>query len=372
VRQLTRAVARGAVPAFDVVDPVELPGLVRGARVDELYPARVDRIPLPRIRTRRGWLAAVLPFPSPLAVPPVHVMDLPNAVLFGYDGTVGPDERTLVAQPTVNAVPEHEVRWLADDARGRDRIRLEGTSLSLLQSVASNHAHWLLQGIPRLDLAQRVVDLRTVDRVLVNEGAPEPVYTALERVGIDPVIVVRVPKSAGMLECERLIVSTPVHRYTVLSDWSRAWLTSIFAVREPAPIRRLFVGRGDAERRRTVNLDAVLAALESRGFVTVAMDGRSIDQQAALFAGADVIVAEHGAALGNLAFARPGTRVVELCGANTVSWMYGIASGRAGLDYDLLLGTEPTVPRPWWSWQLDADQVVDVERLGHLLDRIDA
>jgi len=112
--------------------------------------------------------------------------------------------------------------------------------------------------------------------------------------------------------------------------------------------------------------------VESRGFVTVSMDDRPIDEQAALFAGADVIVAEHGAALANLAFARPGTRVVELCGANTVSWMYGIAAGRAGFDYDLLLGSEPTVPRPWWSWQLDADQIVDVERLSRLLDRIDA
>jgi len=55
-----------------------------------------------------------------------------------------------------------------------------------------------------------------------------------------------------------------------------------------------------------------------------------------------------------------------------VSWMYGIAAGRAGFDYDLLLGSEPTVPRPWWSWQLDADQIVDVERLSRLLDRIDA
>jgi hypothetical protein len=38
----------------------------------------------------------------------------------------------------------------------------------------------------------------------------------------------------------------------------------------------------------------------------------------------------------------------------------------------MLVGTEPTVPRRFWSWQIDADQVVDVERLGQLLDRIDA
>jgi capsular polysaccharide biosynthesis protein len=373
MRQMARAVSGGSLPAFDRLDPADLPARVRGARVHQLYPACVEHLPLPRIRSRRGWVASVLPFPSPLALPAVHVMDLPNAVHFGYDGTFGPDEHTLVALPSVNAMSEREEQWLADEARGRrERVRFDGTTLSLLQSVHSNHAHWLLQGLPRLDLVQRVADLDSVDRVLVNEGAPEPVYTALERVGVDLGIVVEVPKSAGVLECERLILSTPVHRYAVLSDWSRAWLASLFEVREPGSIRRLFVGRGNAERRRTVNYQAVQAVLESRGFVTMAMDGRPVDEQAALFAGADVVVAEHGAALANLAFARPGTRVIELCGANTVSWMYGIASGRAGLDYDLLLGTEPTVPRPWWSWQVDADQVVDVERLCQLLDRIDA
>ena len=174
--------------------------------------------------------------------------------------------------------------------------------------------------------------------MLVNEGAPESVYVACERIGVDPQIVVPVPKSTGLVQCERLVSATPVHRYAVLSDWSRTWIAARFPVTEPGSVRRLFVGRWNATRRRTVNFDAVRAMVESRGFVTVAMDGRSVDEQAAWFAGADVIVIEHGAALANLAFARPGTRVIELVGANTVSWMYAIGSGRAGLEYDMLLG----------------------------------
>ena len=371
-RQLQRAASAGSQPEFDVIEPRAVPERCPAARVHEIFPARMERLPLPRIRTRRAWLGSVLPFPSPVVFPAVHVMELPDAVHFGYEGTVGVDETTIIDLPSVSATPERDVLWLAEEARRRGHTEYPGTSLSLLQSVASNHAHWLLQGIPRLELVRRVVDLAPVDRVLVNEGAPESVYTALERLGVERARVVAVPRSAGLLHCERLVLATPVHRYAVFSDWSRAFLGSLFPVREPASTRRLFVGRGDAERRRTVNFDAVRAVLESRGFVTVAMDGRSIDEQAALFAGADVVVAEHGAALANLVFARPGTRVIELCSANCVSWMYAIASGRAGLDYDLLLGTEPTVPRRFWSWQLDADQVVDVERLERLLDRIDA
>jgi hypothetical protein len=42
----------------------------------------------------------------------------------------------------------------------------------------------------------------------------------------------------------------------------------------------------------------------------------------------------------------------------------------AGLEHDVLVGVEPTPGRTWWTWQRDADQIVDVARLELLVDRI--
>jgi hypothetical protein len=39
------------------------------------------------------------------------------------------------------------------------------------------------------------------------------------------------------------------------------------------------------------------------------------------------------------------------------------------LEYDVPLGAEPARPPSLWGFQLDADQVVDVDMLGALLDR---
>ena len=42
------------------------------------------------------------------------------------------------------------------------------------------------------------------------------------------------------------------------------------------------------------------------------------------------------------------------------------------MEYDVVVGMEPTPPPPFWTWQRDADQIVDVVRLGRLVDRIGA
>ncbi len=56
-------------------------------------------------------------------------------------------------------------------------------------------------------------------------------------------------------------------------------------------------------------IDTVLAAHE---IATVSLDDMVVSTQIALFRGAELIIAPHGASLANLAFARPGTAVLEL------------------------------------------------------------
>ena len=101
------------------------------------------------------------------------------------------------------------------------------------------------------------------------------------------------------------------------------------------------------------------------------MDGRSVAEQAELFASAEVVVGTHGAALANLVFCRPGTVVVELMGTNTASTLYTSLSWRRSLRYHMVMGTEPCPPDRWWTWRLDADTVVDVPALRRCLEAQD-
>jgi len=78
------------------------------------------------------------------------------------------------------------------------------------------------------------------------------------------------------------------------------------------PTRRLFLGRGDASRRRLADEAQFVEHAAQYGFENVSMEGRTVAEQAKLFAEAAYIIAPHGAALTNLLFATPRAHVLEL------------------------------------------------------------
>ena len=69
-----------------------------------------------------------------------------------------------------------------------------------------------------------------------------------------------------------------------------------------------------AQRRSVANFDALTKIVESNtnNLLVGALDGFSLIEQMARFAWADLVIAQHGAALSNLLWARPGTRVIEI------------------------------------------------------------
>jgi len=122
----------------------------------------------------------------------------------------------------------------------------------------------------------------------------------------------------------------------------------------PGSPRRIYIDRRAAPNRRLENEDALVAA--------VALEGAAVAEEAALFAGAEVIVAPHGAGLANLVFAPPGCRVIELLPDAYVNWCFRRLAAAAGLDYDCVIGRMgPGAPAPAVharSWTVSIAQVL--------------
>jgi len=76
--------------------------------------------------------------------------------------------------------------------------------------------------------------------------------------------------------------------------------------------KRLYISRRRAKRRRLLNEDEVTMLLEAQGFTSVTLEDLPMREQIDLFAGAETIVAQHGAGLTHLLHASPGTRVLEI------------------------------------------------------------
>jgi hypothetical protein len=95
-------------------------------------------------------------------------------------------------------------------------------------------------------------------------------------------------------------------------DCLREEIYSLFELDPEEPFRKLYVTRRNAKVRRFLNEEEVAAHLRGRGFEVVALETLSLREQIRRFAEAEIVVAQHGAGLVNLLFAR-APRVLEVC-----------------------------------------------------------
>jgi capsular polysaccharide biosynthesis protein len=296
------------------------------------------------------------------------VLEIPGGVVFGRRGHYGPDpEHVLVDACALWADDAPRALAEAERARAFGLVDLDGVTMSLWAN-GGNYAHCLLQSIPRLALLERAFGW-DADRFLLVDGTPAPMLEAIAHVGVPADRIMLVPRvDAPAYRCTTLRAATSPLTDEFGVPWVADFLASVFLpTARPSTPPRLYVRRGVA-RRRVLNEEHVLAALEPGGFTVVELGGRPVSEQATLFANAEVVVASHGAALANLVFCRPGTKVIELLGPNTATPAFAELAWRRTLDYRVIMGTEPTVPARWWRWQPDADTRVDVVALRRCLD----
>lgn len=76
--------------------------------------------------------------------------------------------------------------------------------------------------------------------------------------------------------------------------------------------KRIYISRYKDSFRRLLNEDQFVELLNTFGFERYYLVGMSLQDQIDLFAGAEIIIAQHGAALTNLLWASKGTRVLEI------------------------------------------------------------
>ncbi len=111
------------------------------------------------------------------------------------------------------------------------------------------------------------------------------------------------------------------------------------------PGRRLYLSRDGAAIRRVSNEPAIVAMLSRYGFESIEPGSIPFCRQAELFRSADIIVAPHGAALTNLMFCRPGTRLLEFFPADYIDDCYLRISKAMEIDHHYLFGGASDFPR---------------------------
>jgi capsular polysaccharide biosynthesis protein len=189
--------------------------------------------------------------------------------------------------------------------------RITGEHLLIAGSDKHNYGHYLHDIVPLIALG-------------VKMGAPMLTWTLRPW---QRALIARLEVPAGLIRevrprpvfLEHAITSS---RFTGLSSQnahpqSREAFERILAnVRRHAPAMstppRVLICRSPSNSRNLTNRAAMIEALKPLGFVAIQPDRLKFDEQALLFAQAEIVVSEFGAALSNAYFCRPETKIVEI------------------------------------------------------------
>jgi len=176
--------------------------------------------------------------------------------------------------------------------------------------ASHNYGHFLLDMVPLI-------------HKLAGTGLPMMSRPMLDwhkviyrRLGIDPQSVRIVSDRVVFLK--DVVVSfrhNAVSTYAASPQIRDAFDAILRSVRTRSPgegSKLVFVSRGSSLSREMRNRAQLAEALAKRGFTIVRPERLTFDDQVATFAGADIIVSEFGAAMANVVFAKPGTKVVEI------------------------------------------------------------
>ena len=279
----------------------------RGTVVDV---APGGRLEVPAPSCDGAALPAALGAPETVHFPAAYAAALPDVLLLEGEGYVIAGGRLVLdLSPQIGRdARDHAalLRW-----RRPPPVTLDAPALVLTGVDLRNHYHWLFDALPRHDVALRA-GLRW--RKVIAPSATPAQRACLARLRIDPATLVPPPWERQYRMREALLgsfVSLPDAPGPAAVEFLRRLFADCLH-RDASLPARIFVSRRDAPRRRLVNDAAVRALLEPRGFSVLALETMTLDDQVRAFANAEVVVAPHGAGLANLAFVRPGTRVVEL------------------------------------------------------------
>ena len=202
-------------------------------------------------------------------------------------------------------------RWLVD-LRYRHQLpaiqKLPGTVALLNNPWCHNYYHWILEVAPRVML-MRQAGLEADWYVVDCQSAYQK--RALELMGIPRERCIQ-PHYGLHLQADQLL--RPSYPGAVNCQMMAEAISQNVQASTSGPTgNRVYITRKTAAHRKLVNESELEQYLQAYGFQSYSFDRLDFAEQVRIMRSAECVVTVHGAALANLIFARPGTRVIEIC-----------------------------------------------------------
>jgi hypothetical protein len=205
------------------------------------------------------------------------------------------------------------------------------TSIVSRWNRGENYYHWFLDGLTRL---ANLPDFPPECRILIPEGIPDFAKRSLQLLGLaDQVVETRCED----LRIERYWFSGPTMVSGCPDPLGVQWLREQFLTAPPPKRHRKLYLERRAPTRKLTNASEVRDLFKKQGWDVVDPSELSLDEQIQIFRESWMVAGVHGAALTNLLWTAPGTRVIELMPSRRRNGCYAGLALVAGLSHQSLV-----------------------------------
>lgn len=261
---------------------------------------------------------------------------------------------------------------------------IKGTLAVIASGSPNSYYHWMLEVLPRLELLR--LSGISYDSLYVPELRYPFQKATLKSLKIAEDKLIEAGKDTHFQADNLVVTSLPTlavekgreeYRAMALPLWVVNFLRERFLaepVEEGSQDLKIYISREKAQKRRILNERELIASLKTRGFSILCLEDFKVEEQAALFNRAALVVAPHGAGLTNLVFAHENTKVIEIFHPDYLSdcFFHMTQLLKQRHDYTIADKAFKTSYHKVWHQLTGKDQLKDViVDLKVLLEKVD-
>ena len=206
--------------------------------------------------------------------------------------------------------------------------KIKGNVLSLIQgaSAIGNYGHWILDVIPKLIMTKKFKDLNNFDAILIPNVKKKFQTDSLGYFNISKNKILDGSEITHLYADKITIPGHPYwelgkHQFETVANVDKDILKSIREIflkdydsNKYKKNENIFIDRSDSifNHNKLINNLEIIDYLKKREFIIIKLAELSFNEQIKIFNKAKIIIGSHGAALTNLIFCEPSTRVIEI------------------------------------------------------------
>lgn len=220
---------------------------------------------------------------------------------------------------------------------GCDVEEFSEDSLLLRKRGEGNYGHWLVEILPKLNIALRFTE---TDRLVIPHSSgpmKDVIKDSMEMVRPDhPTVLARRSSSISFFK-SLIIVDGLTSHGTYMSPLAFCDLPRMLNKVDTDNLRRIYVARPGSSRSIS-NEEDMLCLLSEFGFTTIDPGSMTFSQQISAFKSAEIVVGVMGAAMTNIMFCSEQTHVVNIAPSTFPDTFFYLISSIRGQKYHEIRG----------------------------------